>query len=153
MGSPGSRAKSLCTCSGSLTTQGLTVPCDIGTAGMAFHPVDSVGALKLRYLSWLNSPARTPPVNASRATLRLPAHASGPVWVASPSPYGTSIHYSLPVFTGAPTVYLQLELSHRRKIQNKFIEFNRALLMDRPEIEELINTKNKEDIMAWLDSL
>lgn len=53
----------------------------------------------------------------------------------------------------ATMVYLQLDLTHRRKIQNKFIEFNRSVLIDHPEIEELINTENKEDIMAWLDSL
>jgi len=53
----------------------------------------------------------------------------------------------------ATMVYLQLDLTHRRKIQKKFIEFNRSVLIDHPEIEELINTENKEDIMAWLDSL
>lgn len=53
----------------------------------------------------------------------------------------------------ATMVYLQIDLTHRRKIQNKFIEFNRSVLIDHPEIEELINTENKEDIMAWLDSL
>ena len=53
----------------------------------------------------------------------------------------------------ATMVYLQLDLTHRRKIQNKFIEFNGSVLIDHPQIEELINTENKEDIMAWLDSL
>lgn len=53
----------------------------------------------------------------------------------------------------ATMVYLQLDLTHRRRIQNKFIEFNRSVLINHPEIEELINTENKEDIMAWLDSL
>ncbi len=53
----------------------------------------------------------------------------------------------------ATMVYLQLDLTHRRKIQKKFIEFNRAVLIDHPEIEELINPKDKDDIMAWLDSL
>jgi site-specific recombinase XerD len=53
----------------------------------------------------------------------------------------------------ATTVYLQLDLTHRRKIQKKFIEFNRSVLIDHPEIEKLFNTQNKDDIMAWLDSL
>ena len=53
----------------------------------------------------------------------------------------------------ATTVYLKLDLTHRRKIQKKFIEFNRTILVDHPEVEALINTKNKDDIMAWLDSL
>ena len=34
----------------------------------------------------------------------------------------------------ATMVYLQLDLTHRRKIQNKFIEFNRSVLIDHPEI-------------------
>ncbi len=50
-------------------------------------------------------------------------------------------------------VYLQLDLTHRRKIQKKFIEFNRSVLSDHPEIEALFNTQNKDEIMAWLDSL
>ncbi len=53
----------------------------------------------------------------------------------------------------ATMVYLQLDLSRRRKIQEKFIEYNRSVLVNHPQIEELINTENKEDIMAWLDNL
>ena len=50
-------------------------------------------------------------------------------------------------------VYLQLDLTHRRKIQKKFIEFNRSVLIDHPEIEALFNTENEDEIMAWLDTL
>lgn len=53
----------------------------------------------------------------------------------------------------ATMVYLQLDLTHRKKVQNKFIEFSASVLIEHPQIEELINTDNKEDIMAWLDSL
>ena len=53
----------------------------------------------------------------------------------------------------ATTVYLQLDLAHKRKVQNKFVGFNQSVLIDHPQIQELINTENKEDIMAWLDSL
>ena len=53
----------------------------------------------------------------------------------------------------ATMVYLQLDLTHRRKIQKKFIEFSRSVLLDHPEIEALFNAQNKDDIMAWLDSL
>jgi integrase/recombinase XerD len=53
----------------------------------------------------------------------------------------------------ATMVYLQLDLTHKRKIQNKFIELNPSGIIDHPEIEGLINMENKEDIMAWLDSL
>ena len=53
----------------------------------------------------------------------------------------------------ATMVYLQLDLTHRRKVQKKFIEFNRLVLIDHPEIETLFNKENTDDIMAWLDSL
>ena len=45
-------------------------------------------------------PARTP-VNASPEALRLPAHDSGPVWVATPSPCDSFIHYIPPILIGA----------------------------------------------------
>jgi hypothetical protein len=45
-------------------------------------------------------PIRTP-VNASALVLLPPPHDPGPVWIATPSPYGTFIHYTLPVLTGA----------------------------------------------------
>ena len=41
-------------------------------------------------------PARTP-VNASPASLRTPAHDSGPVWLARPSLYESFIHNTSPV--------------------------------------------------------
>ena len=53
----------------------------------------------------------------------------------------------------ATMVYLQLDLTHRRKVQKKFVEFNRSVLIDHPEIEALFDNQNKDDIMAWLDSL
>jgi len=53
----------------------------------------------------------------------------------------------------ATMVYLQLDLTHRRRIQKKFIEFSRSVLLDHPEIKALFNAQNMDDIMAWLDSL
>jgi len=53
----------------------------------------------------------------------------------------------------ATMVYLQLDLTHRRKVQKKFIEFNRSILIDHPEIKALFDNQNENDIMAWLDSL
>ena len=53
----------------------------------------------------------------------------------------------------ATMVYLQLDLTHRRKVQKKFTEFNRSVLIDHPEIKALFNNQNTNDVMAWLDSL
>ena len=52
-------------------------------------------------LSRLNTLPACAPVNASRAALRLSAHDSEPVRLARPSPYGSFIHTSTPVYPGA----------------------------------------------------
>lgn len=53
----------------------------------------------------------------------------------------------------ATMVYLQLDLTHKRKVQKKFTEFNRSVLIDHPKINALFNAQNKDEIMAWLDNL
>ena len=50
-------------------------------------------------------------------------------------------------------VYLQLDLAKRKKIQQQFIQHVQSNVMENPEIEELIDWQNKDDIMAWLDDL
>jgi len=50
-------------------------------------------------------------------------------------------------------VYLQLDLSKRKKIQNRFIKHVQSKVKENPEIEALIDWQNKDDIMAWLDDL
>jgi integrase/recombinase XerD len=51
------------------------------------------------------------------------------------------------------TVYLHLDLNRKREIQKKFIEYMQSVLTRDPKIEELLDWENKEDIIAWLDSL
>src|SRR5262249_40290826 len=55
-------------------------------------------------MSRLNTPPACAPVNASLPALRPQAHDSEPVWLARPSPYGSFIHTSTPVYPGAPTI-------------------------------------------------
>jgi len=50
-------------------------------------------------------------------------------------------------------VYLQLDLSKRKKIQNRFINHVQSTVKQNPEIDALIDWQNKDDIMAWLDDL
>jgi hypothetical protein len=50
-------------------------------------------------------------------------------------------------------VYLQLDLPRRRKIQQKFTQHTKSILLRNAEIEELIDQKDKDNIMQWLDSL
>jgi len=50
-------------------------------------------------------------------------------------------------------VYLQMDLSRRRKIQKKFTDYSRSVMVRNAEIEELIDRQEKDDIMTWLDSL
>jgi integrase/recombinase XerD len=50
-------------------------------------------------------------------------------------------------------VYLQMDLSRRRKIQQRFTEYTQSVLSRNAAIEALIEQEEKEDIMKWLDSL
>jgi integrase/recombinase XerD len=50
-------------------------------------------------------------------------------------------------------VYLQLDLSKRKNIQNRFLKYIQSTVTQNPEIDELIDWQNKDDIMAWLDDL
>ena len=50
-------------------------------------------------------------------------------------------------------VYLQLNMSRRKKIQQKFTQNTKSILVRNAQIEELIDNKDKENIMQWLDSL
>ena len=50
-------------------------------------------------------------------------------------------------------VYLQMDLSRRRKIQQRFTEYTQSVLSRNAAIEALIEQEEKEDIMTWLDSL
>ena len=50
-------------------------------------------------------------------------------------------------------IYLHLDLSHRKRIQKKFITHTQSLLNQDDKIDELINWENREEILNWLDSL
>src|SRR5215471_20558288 len=64
-------------------------------------------------MSRLNTPPACAPVNASLPALRLKAHDSEPVWLARPSPYGSFIHTSTPVYPGAPMMTYANSLPRR----------------------------------------
>ena len=49
--------------------------------------------------------------------------------------------------------YLQMDLQQRRKIQQRFTEYTQSVLSRNAEIEALIDKKEEDDIMTWLDSL
>lgn len=51
------------------------------------------------------------------------------------------------------TIYLHLDLQHRRQIQKKFIDYTQSLLNQDDKIDELICWENKEETLKWLDSL
>jgi hypothetical protein len=62
---------------------------------------DSVGTPNFIGISRLNSPARTPPVNASLRPRGTPTHDSGPPQIATPSMWSVLISFSMPVYPGA----------------------------------------------------
>jgi len=50
-------------------------------------------------------------------------------------------------------VYLHMDLSRRRAVMKKFIEYTHSNLSQDPKLDELIDWKNKKEILEWLDSL
>jgi site-specific recombinase XerD len=51
-------------------------------------------------------------------------------------------------------IYLRLDLSRRREVQKRFIEYTETILKNDPKIDELIDWENSRDeILKWLDSL
>ena len=50
-------------------------------------------------------------------------------------------------------VYLQMDLGHKRLLQEKFIRFTQQHMMADPKIDELIQWEDKQDVLEWLDSL
>lgn len=53
----------------------------------------------------------------------------------------------------ATMIYLNLNISQKREIQKRFIEYTQSILKTDPKIEELFNRENKNEILAWLDGL
>ena len=51
------------------------------------------------------------------------------------------------------TIYLHLDLNRKRHIQKQFIRYMQSVLTADPKIEQLLHWENKEDLLAWLDSL
>ena len=51
------------------------------------------------------------------------------------------------------SVYIHLDLSRKRQIQKQFIEYTQSALKGDPIIDELIDWKNKEETLTWIDSL
>jgi len=50
-------------------------------------------------------------------------------------------------------IYLHMDLFYKREVQRKFIKYTQSTLVDDPKIKELMDWENKEDTLAWLDSL
>ena len=50
-------------------------------------------------------------------------------------------------------IYLQLDLSRKRDIQKKFIEYTQSKVKHDSKIDELVDWLNSVEILAWLDSL
>ena len=50
-------------------------------------------------------------------------------------------------------IYLNMDLTRKREVQRKFIEYTQSTLAKDTKIEELIDWENKESVLAWLDNL
>jgi len=49
--------------------------------------------------------------------------------------------------------YLHMDLTRKRDVQNKFIAYSAKVIQQDPKIEDLIDWENKQNTLAWLDSL
>ena len=49
--------------------------------------------------------------------------------------------------------YLHMELTHKRDVQKKFIKYSAKIIKQDPKIEDLIDWENKQNTLAWLDTL
>ncbi len=75
--------------------------------------VDDVGAPDA-LISQLDILPACAPANASRSASQLAAHGAGSGWLAMPFLYDSFIHYSTPVYPGAPTVRTEPYTAVRR---------------------------------------
>ena len=50
-------------------------------------------------------------------------------------------------------IYLRLDLSKRREIQNRFIEYTKKIVKKDRQLDELFKDENMEEILEWLDGL
>jgi site-specific recombinase XerD len=50
-------------------------------------------------------------------------------------------------------VYLHMDLTHKRAVQKKFIQYAQSALKHDPKLDALIDWDHKQDILDWLDSL
>lgn len=51
------------------------------------------------------------------------------------------------------TLYLQLDLNHRRHIQKQLVEYMKSDVTIDQKIDELFDGENMRDMLTWLDSL
>lgn len=50
-------------------------------------------------------------------------------------------------------IYLHMDLNYKREVQKKFIQYTQSTLPNDPKIKQLMDWENKEETLAWLDSL
>jgi site-specific recombinase XerD len=50
-------------------------------------------------------------------------------------------------------IYLKLDLSRRREVQKRFIDYMQSKIKQDPKLDDLIDWENKEEILTWLDTL
>ncbi len=49
--------------------------------------------------------------------------------------------------------YLNMDLHHKRSIQEQFVLYSQSLLCQDAELDELVGWDEKPDMLAWLDTL
>jgi len=93
-GPPGFRIQCFYACQRSPTPPGPSPPCQTGVDRVAFRVFGARRHPRKAPISGLNTLPACSPVNASPTPFPMPAHDSGPVWLAGPSLSGTcTLHH------------------------------------------------------------
>jgi hypothetical protein len=93
-GPPGFRTQCVAACQRSPTPPGPSPPCQNGVDRVAFRVFGARRHPRKALISGLNTLPACSPANASPTPLPMPAHDSGPVWLAGPSLSGTcTLHH------------------------------------------------------------
>ncbi len=51
------------------------------------------------------------------------------------------------------TIYTHMDLTRKKAVQKRLIEYMRSNISEDPKLDELIDWENKKDILEWLDNL
>ena len=108
-----------------------------------------INRLCKKYLSRILSPKRLKLINPAHSF----RHSCAVRMVAEGKPPSDIMNRLGHATIQSTMVYLHMDLSRKRVLQEAFIRFTQQHLTSDPKIDELIQWEKKHDILKWLDTL